>query len=183
MSNRFALILYLITVVAVTFIHHPGILIGLLGFAIVAAGKRIGLLLSRALIAIIIFNLIISLSYFVMALWQGYIYSDYLLVVNIRVILLAFLGFWLIATVNLFAILADFPVLRLIATLAVSQIKTFERILEEFRLAFQSRNLASPSWLARVRHSAAQPQALLDKSIASANETALAMRSRGAFDD
>ncbi|MFA7388422.1 MAG: hypothetical protein WCZ87_12290, partial [Thiohalobacteraceae bacterium] len=65
----------------------------------------------------------------------------------------------------------------------IGQIKTFERVLRDFRLAFESRNPAQPRLIDKARSAAAQTQTLLDKSIASANEAALAMRTRGAFDD
>lgn len=177
------LALYLAGVVGITFIHEPWILAGLLGLALLAAGRKAWKLARRTLFAVLAFNLTVSLGYVAVSLWQGGFQGQYLLLVNLRVVLLVFLGFWLVAGIDLLAALAGFPLLRLIATLAIGQIKTFERVLRDFRLAFQSRNLVRPRWRDRTRHAATQVQTLLDKSLAAANETALAMRSRGAFDD
>jgi cobalt/nickel transport system permease protein len=183
LSPRGELLLYLGSVVAITFIHQPWLLLGLLALALLASGRDAWPRLRRSVLAVLAFNLTVSLGYAAIALWQGNFHGDYLLLVNARVLLLVFLGFWLVDRRNLLAALADWPLLRLVATLAISQIKTFERILRDFRLAFKSRNLKPPRMLDQTRHAAAQVHTLLDKSMASAGDAAMAMRSRGAFDD
>ncbi|MFY9261005.1 MAG: ABC transporter permease [Gallionella sp.] len=183
MNPRAWLFLYLAAVVAITFVHHLPTLTFLLLAALVFSGQHRWRIARRVLLAMLTFNLTVSLGYATIALWQGNFKPDYLWLVNLRVFLLLYLGFWFVAAVDLLAALARMPLLRLIATLAIGQIKTFERVLNDFNLAFRSRNLARPHLLDRAHHAASQAQSLLDKSVASANETALAMRSRGAFDD
>lgn len=183
MTPRRWLGLYLGAVVAITFIHAPLVLAGLLIAAVSLAGPLRWKLLRRALFAIMTFNLTVSAGYAVIALWQGSFVADYLLLVNLRVLLLVYLGFWFVGAVDLLAALAAWPLASLLATLAIGQIKTFERVLRDFRLAFESRNLARPRLIDRARSAAAQTQTLLDKSLASAQDAALGMRSRGAFDD
>lgn len=177
------LLLYLASVTGISFIHAPAVLGSLLLVAIVAAGNRRGRLLKRTLLAILAFNLSVSVGYVVIALWQGRFVPDYLLLINLRVFLLVFLGFWFVARVDLLTALSAWPLAALIATLAISQIKTFERILRDFRLAFESRNPARPRLQDKTHHAAAQVQTLLDKSFVAASDAALAMRSRGAFDE
>ena len=183
MNPRFGLIVYLISVVAITFVHQAVALALLLLAALTLSGKKRWQFARRTLLAMLAFNLTVSLGYAAIALWQGNFRPDYLVLMNLRVFLLMYLGFWFVATVNLLAALSGMPLLRLIATLAIGQIKTFARIVNDFDLAFRSRNLARPHLLDKAHHAASQAQSLLDKSVASANETALAMRSRGAFDD
>lgn len=180
---RRCLLLYLAGVVGISFIHAPAVLGGLLLAAVAAAGSYRGRLLRRTLRAILAFNLSVSLGYAAIALWQGRFAPDYLLLINLRVLLLVFLGFWFVTRVDLLAALSGWPLAALVAALAISQIKTFERILRDFRLAFASRNLIRPRWRDRSHHAAAQAQTLLDKSFAAASDAALAMRSRGAFDE
>ena len=177
------LLVYLSSVVAITFIHEPWVLAALLGAALIGARRQAWKLLRRSLLAVLAFNLTVSLGYVVIALWRGDFSGDYLLRVNLRVLLLVFLGFWLVRSIDLLAALSRFPMLRLIATLAISQIKTFERILRDFEFAFRSRNPLHPRMLDKAHHAASQAQTLLDKSMASAGEAAQAMRSRGTFDD
>lgn len=183
MNARRWLFAYLGTVVAITFIHVPAALAALLVAALLAAGPARWRLLRKAVLAVLAFNLAVSLGYAAVALWQGVFSAHYLLLMNLRVLLLVFLGFWFIDRVEVLAALRGWPLATLLATLALGQIRAFERILRDFRHAFESRNLARPRLAARTRHAAAQAQTLLDKSLAASAETALAMRSRGAFDD
>jgi cobalt/nickel transport system permease protein len=183
MSPRIWLMLYLAAVVAITFVHHAPALALMLFLAIAFSGKRRWRIARRTLLAMLAFNLTISLGYAAISSWRGDFHSGYLLLVNLRVFLLLYLGFWFVTAVDLLSALSGMPLLRLIATLSIGQIKTFERVLNDFSLAFRSRNLARPHLLDKAHHAASQAQSLLDKSVASANETALAMRSRGAFDD
>ncbi len=182
-TARVWLFAYLAAVVAISFVHEPLILAALLLAALAAAGNGRWRLLRRALLAILAFNLTVSLGYLVVTSWQGNFAGDYLLRVNLRVLLLVFLGFWYVARGDLLAALAAWPLAALVATLAISQIKTFERILRDFRLAFESRNLQRPRLRDHAHLAAAQTQTLLDKSFAAASDAALAMRSRGAFDE
>jgi cobalt/nickel transport system permease protein len=182
-SARTALLAYLGSLVAVSFVHHPVMLAGLLLTAVVAAGARRWQILRKTLFAVLAFNLTVSLGYLAVAYWQGLFSADYLLTINLRVILMVFLGFWFVARGDLLAALAGWPLACLVATLAIGQIKTFERILRDFRLAFTSRNLIRPRLLDRHHQSAAQAVTMLDKSLTAAGDAALAMRSRGAFDE
>lgn len=182
-SARLWLAAYLATVMGITLVHVTAALAAVLGLAMLASGQRRWRLLGRTLKAVLAFNLTVSLGYVIVALLQRTFAADYLVLVNLRVVLLVYIGFWFISAIDLLSALSGWPLARLLATLAIGQIKTFERILRDFRSAFESRNLARPRLVDKVRSAAAQTQTLLDKSIASANDAALAMRSRGAFDD
>lgn len=179
---RFWLAAYAVAVVAATLIHSPAMLALLLALAVAAAGAGRWRLLRKTLFAVLAFNLTVSAGYLAVSLWQDRFAPGYLLLANLRVLLLVFLGFWFVARNDLLAALAGWPSLRLIATLALGQIRTLERVVSDFRLAFESRNVRRPGLRARSRHAAAQGIALMDKSVASATESALAMKSRAAFD-
>jgi cobalt/nickel transport system permease protein len=183
MSARAWLIAYAAAVVAGTVVHEPLWLGAALALAIVVSGHDRGRLLAKTLRSVIAFNLTVSLGYVIVTLWRGGYAPDYLLLVNIRVLLLVFLSFWFVARVDVLAALRGWPTLTLIATLTLGQMRTFDRIVRDFRFAFKSRNPRRPRFLDRARSAAAQSGSLLDKSLASATEVTLAMRSRGAFDD
>ncbi len=174
---------YLAAVVAVTLLHEPWLLAGFLAAALAASGAARWRILRRAVLAVLTFNLTVSLGYAAVSLWQGRFSAAYLLLVNLRVLLLVYLGFWFVARVNLLEACRFSPSLSFVVTLAAGQIEAFSRALRDFRLAFVSRNAAAPALAARARHAAAQAGHLLDKSVCMAAETALAMRSRGCFDD
>jgi cobalt/nickel transport system permease protein len=174
---------YLAAVAAATLLHELWLLAGCLAVALSASGTARWRILRRAVLAVLTFNLTVSLGYTAVSLWQGRFSAAYLLLVNLRVLLLVYLGFWFVARVNLVEACRFSPTLCFVVTLAAGQIEAFSRSLRDFRLAFVSRNVAAPALSARARHAAAQASHLLDKSVASAAETALAMRSRGGFDD
>ena len=177
------LALYGIAVVGVTFVHDPLVLAGVLGLALLASGSTRWGVLRRALLAVLAFNLSVSLGYVAVSLWQGSFRPMYLVLVNLRVMLLVFLGFWFVSRVNVLQALSFSPTLGFVATLAVGQVAVFSRVLRDFRLAYVSRNLGRPRWSDRIRNASAQATHLLDKSVASAAESTMAMRSRGCFDD
>ena len=183
MSATHCLLAYLAAVVAVTFIHESWFLAVLLALALAASGAVRWKIVQRAVLAGLTFNLTVSLGYAAVALWQGNFSAQYLLLVNLRVLLLLQLGFWFVARVNLIEACRFSPTLSFVVTLAAGQIEAFSRALRDFRLAFVSRHAAAPALTARARHAAAQAGHLLDKSVCMAAETALAMRSRGCFDD
>lgn len=182
-SARFWLIAYIGAVVAATFVHDPLWLGAGLLAAIAASGEGRVRRLVRTFWSVLAFNLTVSLGYVVVTAWRGGFVPDYLVLVNLRVVLLVYLGFWFVARVSVLDALRGRPLLTLLATLAQSQIRTLTRLIGDFRLAFQSRNPGRARLVDRARHAAAQGGTLLDKSLTSATEAALAMRSRGAFDD
>jgi cobalt/nickel transport system permease protein len=177
------LITYAAAVVAVTFVHDPVWLAAGLLLAVLASGRGRWHRLVRTLWSVLVFSLTVSLGYVVVTVWRGGFVPDYLLLVNLRVFLMVYLGFWFVARINVLDALRGRPLLTLLATLAQSQIRVLARVIGDFRLAFISRNPSHPRFVDRARHAAAQGGTLLDKSMTSATEAALAMRSRGAFDD
>jgi cobalt/nickel transport system permease protein len=182
MTARHWLYLYLAVLPAPTFVHDARLLAAALLLAFAFAGAGRWRILGNSLLAILAFNLSVSLGYVAVALWRGDFHPEWLLVANLRVLLMVYLGFWFVARVNLLAALAGWPTATLVATLALGQIRAFERLLRDFRLAFASRCIVRPRLIDRRRQAGAQAVALLDKAQAQSTEVALAMRSRGAFD-
>lgn len=182
MNARHRLYLYLTVLPAPTFVHDPALLAAGLALALALAGGERWRILRRSLVAILAFNLAVSLGYVLVSLGRGDFRPEWLLVANLRVLLMVYLGFWFVARTNLLAALAGWPTATFLATLALGQIRAFERLLRDFRLAFASRNIVKPRLRDRRRQAGAQAIALLDKAQAQSTEVALAMRSRGAFD-
>lgn len=182
MNARRWLYLYLAVLPLPTFVHEPRPLALAFITALLLAGSLRWQLLRRSLYAILAFNLSVSLGVILIGLWRGSVDTGWLVLANMRVLLMIYLGFWFNARINLLAALAGWPTATLIATLALGQIRAFERMLRDFRYAFASRNIVRPRRVDRRRQAGAQAVALLDKVQAQSTEVALAMRSRGAFD-
>ncbi len=182
-TARSLLLAYVTSVLAFTLVHDPVVLAAAFGAAVALAGRDRWPLLRRAFLSILAFNLSVSLGYVLVAMSGERFSADYLLVVNLRALLLVYLGLWFVSRAHLLEAVAFSPTLRLLLTLAVGQVQVFRRLLADFRLGFISRNAASPAYLHRARSAAAQSQALLEKSLMMAQESAEAMRSRGAWID
>lgn len=183
LTARILFVLYLGALVAATLIHVWWLLAAALLLAVTLAGPARWHLLRRTLLSALAFNLAVSAGYAVMAVWQGTFSAQYLLLLNSRVLLMVFLGFWFIARVDLPAVVSGSPGLSFLLTVAVAQALVLRRQVHDFEQAFTSRNPRRPRTGDRLRHAAAQGQHLLDQSLHAADETALAMRSRACFDD
>lgn len=181
--DRLLLLLYLSGILAATLVHASAWLAAGLALVLAAAGTEAWRLLRRALLAILAFNAVISLSYGLMAWWQGIPPWETLLRLNLRVLLLTSLSFLFIARANLFRALDFSRSLTYVLALAYSQALTFRRAHDDFRLALASRSLRRPGLLDRYRASAAAASWFLEKSLHAATQSALALRSRGFFHD
>jgi cobalt/nickel transport system permease protein len=177
------LVAYLAAVVSITFVHDAAWLALALLAAGLAAGPARWRLMGRTLVAVWLFNGSVSLAMVLLGLWHGQVPLATLLLLNLRVVLLVFLGFWFVSRVNLLQAMQAWPTAALVATVAVGQATAFARTLRDYRLAFRSRNPLPARWSDLGRHAAAQSAHLLDQSGAAATEVAQAMRSRGCFDD
>lgn len=181
--DRVLLVLYVGAVVATTLVHDPRPLAaGLIGLLLLA-GREAPRLLRRSLRVILMFNLAVSLGYLLLAHLRGFSPWDTLLLINLRVLVLTLLSFLFIDRVNLFRALDFSPTLSWLLALAYSQALGFRRVHADFRLALTSRSLKRPRLMDRYRASAAAAAWFMDRALATARESALALRARGFFGD
>lgn len=180
--DRLWLAHYLAALVVVTLVHVPlALAAGLLGLLLLA-GRAAPRLLRRSLRVILAFNLAVSLGYLLLAQLRGISAWETLLLLNLRVLLLTLLTFLFVSRVNLFRALDFSPTLSWLLALAYSQALSFQRAHADFRLALASRCLDRPRLLDRYRASAAAAAWFMDRALATARESALALRARGFFD-
>jgi cobalt/nickel transport system permease protein len=183
MKDRILILLYLFAVVVVTLVHQPRyLLIGLL-VLILFAGPVRWRLLRKALLSMLLFNTVVSLGYLITSLLHNRFHPEYLVLVNLRVLLLVMLGFWLSSKTNFARALQFSPMLNFITTLAAGQIRLMRRVINDYRAAFESRCLKRAGWHDRARLAVAQTEAVLEQSHHAATEISQGMRSRGVFND
>lgn len=183
MRARIALLAYLSAIVLGTVVHEIALLALGLGLVLVLAGRDWLRVLRRACIAILLFNVVVTLSYGVLAGLRGTFSFEFVVLVNLRVLLLTCLTFLFVSRVNPFEALAFSRTLTYLFTLAYSQSMAFKQALADFRLAFKSRSIEPVALRDRYRHSARMGVHFLDKSLHQATEITQVMRSRGFFDD
>lgn len=181
--DRLHLLLYLASVLAATLVHSPSFLAVGLGLVLLVAGRDALPLLRRALLTVLAFNAVISLSYGAMAWLRDISPWETLLRLNLRVLLLTTLSFLFITRTNLFHALDFSKSLTYVLGLAYSQAMTFRRAHEDFRMALASRSLKRPGLRDRYRASAAAVSWFLEKSLHAATQSSQALRSRGFFHD
>lgn len=183
MSHRTWLGLWLLAVVGVTFVHAPAVLAGLLVMVLLLSGKGRLALLRRALFAVLPIMLLLSIGYLVMGWLSGVLAWPYLLLLNLRVLLLAMLTAWLVRDIDLERALQGFPGMQRGLSVVRSHVTVFRRLAGEYRAAVQSRSTIPPTLAQRYRAGAALGLAALDKAVQHSEALTQGMRARGAFDD
>lgn len=180
------LLLYLAVVVALTHVHDPRFLIALLGAAVLALlllERNARDLLKRAFLAVALVNATVSTGYLVAALWHGEPWLEVVIRLSARVFLLTLLTLWVARRIDWRTAARRWPALRFLLVISEAQIRAFQRLLTEYRLAWRSRTTGRPSLAVRYRGSAHQVGVLMDRALAQGEEVTRAMRSRGAMDD
>ena len=183
MKHRVALWAWLVAVVATTLVHAPAILAGALVLALLVSGRGRGRLLWRAARMVAPVLLLLSAGYLVLAWWQGRPALEYLLLLNLRVVLLALLTAWAVRDIDLDRALVPFPAARRWLAIVRGQVTGFRRLATEYRAAVQSRSTLPPTLRQRYRAGAALGLAALDKAMYNSEALTQGMRSRGALDD
>jgi len=183
MNDRKILTAYLCAVLLITLIHDVTFLLGGVLLLSVISGRRFFRLAKKTLLAIVVFNSVVTVSYGVLAKVQGDFSPYYLALVNLRVFLLTFSTFLLRERINLFKACEFSRSLLYLVTLSYSQILTMRRVFREFRLALTSRSPSTPSLRDRYRHSTRAGSFFISKSLKDAAGISQAMRSRGFFID
>ncbi len=177
------LIVYLTVVFAITMIHNAAALAVALFGAIIFAGARRWPIARRSLLAIVLFNSVVTVSYILLTIFQGGFSFYFVVLINVRVFLLTYLTFLVVERVNPFKALAFSNTLSYLFSLAYGHIITFRRLYDDFRLALKSRTMKRARTRDLYRHGAATGAFFLQKSLHDTTEITEAMKSRGFFND
>lgn len=183
MTDRWLLAVWLLAVVAATFVHDPAVLAGLVGLVLVAQPRSAVRILGRAMIAVAFVNLTVSAAWIVQAKVLDQPWVEVVLRLNLRVLLIAALTFSMIQRVDLVRAADFWPPLRFVVVLALGQLRVLKRLLDDYRAAYTSRSPTSPRLALRFAASGRQAAALFDKAEQRSQELNQGMRARGFFDD
>jgi cobalt/nickel transport system permease protein len=143
--------------------------------------KKILKLNIRVIKSIIVFNLGVSLGYIIMAFIKHLSPWHYILYINLKVYSLTYFVFWFFAIISPVQFMAFSKDLGYLTTITLSQIFSYKKTFEDFKLAFKSRVLKltdkDPKFITRTF------EFFLNKALHDANERTLAMKARGFFDN
>lgn len=181
--DRCLLVAWLVAVVAISQLHDP-VLLGVLLIVVCALhGSRLAPALKRALAAVALINLTISLGYAISAVLDERPWLEFVLRLNFRVVLLALLTLWLSRTIRLERALSFWPALQFLVVLAQGQIRTLQRLATDLRYGYVSRNPTPLAIAGKLQSSGRQAAALMEKAELHAEALTQGMQSRGFFDE
>jgi cobalt/nickel transport system permease protein len=183
MKARVSLAAWLLAVVLVTLVHEPAWLAAAFAAVLLASGPGRMRLLWRATRGVLAIVLVISSGYLVMGWLTGSLAWPFLLLLNLRVLLLALLTAWMVRDVDLDRALQGFPGAQRWLSIVRSQVTVFRRLATEYRAAVRSRSTLPPTLGQRYRAGATLGLAALDKAMYNLEALTQGMRSRGALDD
>jgi cobalt/nickel transport system permease protein len=90
-------------------------------------------------ISIFFFNLGVSLGYVLMAYINGFSPWDYIIYINLKVFMLTYFVFTFFDKINVIQFFSFSKDLSYLLTMTLSQIFSYKKTFEDFRMAFKSR--------------------------------------------
>lgn len=179
----FAFAAYAVAVVSATLVHHTAVLISMLAAASLIAGREWKRTALKALRAIVVFNALVTVSYTALSLLRGGFSFEYLVLINVRVFLLTFLTALAARRINFLSVFSCSRALSYVITLALGQIVTFQRMLEDMKLAMASRTVRRVGLRDMYRHASSSASFFFLRAMNDTSEITDGMKSRGFFDD
>jgi len=178
LTARIFFVLAFFTILSIKEVNY--LLIVILFLWIISYKKAFFLTL-RVIKSIIIFNLGVTLGYILMSFFKHTNPWHYALYINLKVFTLTYFVFWFFSTVSPVQFMAFSKDLGYLTTITLSQIFSYKKTFEDFRLAFKSRVYKlkdkDPKFITRTF------DFFLTKALKDANERTLAMKARGFFEN
>ena len=181
MKDKIFLVFYIIFIILLTSYHNLYFLIFFSFFLFIISFKNSLFILKKTIFSIIIFNSIICLSYFTFSYIKGEVDYNYFLMINLRVFNLTFMTFLLIKKINIFKAISFSRNITFVLNLAYSQILSFLKIVDEFKLSFKSRSLNKQKRDSFYNFILSMLLFFFNKSYNNLKEISFAMKSRGFF--
>ena len=134
----------------------------------------------RVIVSIFLFNLGVSVGYVLMGYIESFNPWDYVIYINLKVFLMTYFVFWFFERVNVVEFFSFSKDLSYLMTMTLSQIFSYKKTFEDFRMAFKSRVISlrdkEKDFIANTF------KFFFKKAMRDSKEKALAMRARGFFD-
>jgi len=183
MSDRLVLVGGLLAVFVIAGLQDPALLAVLLALVLALAGREAPMLLRGVLPAVAWINLAVSAGYAVPAWLDARPWLEFVLRLNLRVVLLGVLTLWLAGHVRLERAVAGWPSLTFLVVVVQGQFRALRATWGACRQGLASRMPERLAGMRRIIIPARQLAVLIDKAEAGAEELTRGMRARGAFDD
>ena len=181
LGDRISLLLYLAFTVCVSFAHDPFILTlllaGVFGFALIH--RRDLHRARRSIIAVLVFNASVTVSYLIFSWWTERPVGTALLSLNLRSVTIACATFLFFARIPAYRAFSFSGDLTYFVALAGAFVTAYSRLLSDSKRSLESRAPVQPGPADAYRHAAAIAVVLLRRAERDAQQATLALRSRG----
>ena len=155
---------------------------GFLGILILASIKNSFNLTKRVLKSILFFNMGISIGYIIMGIFKNIDVVEYLIYINLKVFTITYFVFWFFSKVDMVKFFSFSKELSFLLTMTLSQIFSYKKTFEDFRLAYKARVIKKLR--SREKNFITKTfEFFLKKALKDSKEKTLAMKARGFFDD
>jgi len=172
---------FLVGIIALLWLKSPWSFAAVIAVLELAAwGERYRLTM-KTLRSIALFNAGVSLGYLLAGWIQGAVAWDYLIYINLKVFALTFFVLWFFRRVDLVQFFAFSKELSYLLSLSLSQIISYRKSFEEFRLAYRAR-VVKKLRERQKRFIVTVFGFFFEKAMHDASERSLAMKARGLFD-
>jgi len=174
-------IFFLSSFFALLYLKRIDIILGVIGVLFLLDYKYFFKRVKKVFFSILFFNTGVSLGYVFMAYFKGISPWHYIVYINLKVFMMTYFVFWFFSKVNVvefFSFSKDFSYLL---TMTLSQIFSYKKTFEDFRMAFKSRVVSLRD--KEKKFISNTFRFFFRKAMRDSKEKALAMRARGFFED
>ncbi|MEO1959270.1 MAG: hypothetical protein ABGX23_06935 [Nautiliaceae bacterium] len=137
--------------------------------------------LKKVILSVFLFNLGVSIGYLILSFVKGVSPFEYVIYINLKVILMTYFVFWFFSRVDIVKFFSFSKDLSYLLSITLSQIYSYKKTFIDFRDAFRARvvNLKDKE----KEFIANTFKFFLKKAFKDSKERSLAMKARGFFDD
>jgi cobalt/nickel transport system permease protein len=179
--NQHALFLffYIVIIFTISSMTDYLILTGIFIIAMIVFYRDAVSMLKKTVLLIAPFSIVLTVATLIYGIINNIAQLDLIISFNIRSLLITFLTFNFIRRVNLFEAFGFSKLFITIISIAMGQISTYRRLINDFYLGLKSRMLKKPSLTKTLRASSGITGSLLNLSLHHSREVADALKSRG----
>jgi len=124
----------------------------------------------------------VTVGYLFESLFLGREFIDFLLIFNLRVFDITFMTLFVSSKINLIKAVSFSPSLQFLLIATLTQIQSFVKTFEDFKLALKSRTVNTLRKKDRKNFISSMFYFFLKKSLHNSKERTLALKARGFFD-
>jgi len=183
MKDKLIFLIYIFLVLILTLFHNIYFFAIFLTVLFILSFRDFFYLLKKTIFSIFLFNSIVSISYIIFSILKNQSWIDYIILFNLRVFSLTYLTFFVLSKINLFNALSFSKTLTFLLVLSYSQILSFKKSYNDFRLSLKSRSITGLSLKDSYNYISSVFFFFFNKSLKNSEEISQAMKSRGFFND